>query len=290
MLLSHNFLADLQAVAPRRPEQSISAHFLDDLAAVHKTMEETAPQSISRDELGFISKHLEEWRSKAQKELAMLIDKLPEDDPLLCPISLFGTMDYGRLETAHTRTLAWLLNPTKEHGFGSKLLEALLVRVDGQRLPVEVTRVESELFISVASRIDIFAEGVWINENGKRIPWMMALEAKIDAWEGEEQLTRYDAWLDSRVGDREVLRVFLTPDGRQPSMAVQEWFPLKFQELAEAFRLSFDELRDKPGYHYLRFYLAGVLRDVCGWPIPIRTDCIDPYSVLSYIKHAIKRK
>ena len=34
----------------------------------------------------------------------------------------------------------------------------------------------------------------------------------------------------------------------------------------------------------LRYYLAGVLQDVCRWPFPIKDDCRDPYSVVSYMK------
>ena len=204
-------------------------------------------------------------------------------------------MDYGRLETAHTRALAWLLDPSKEHDFGSKLLEALLERVEGQRHPLEVRRVESEFLIDqpgkseATGRIDVFAEGNWSDGRGKRIPWLLVLEAKIDACEGEGQLSRYEAWLESFADDRKVLRVFLTPAGRQTETAREDWFLLSFQELVETFRAASDELQDKPGYHYLRLYLAGVLRDVCRWPFPIRWDCDDPYSVLSYVKQVIDR-
>ncbi|MBI3409333.1 MAG: PD-(D/E)XK nuclease family protein [Planctomycetes bacterium] len=294
--LPPDFLADLKAVAPAPPDQTVSTQFLKDLATVDKSVREAeARQSVSDEDFRFIAERLQEWRSNTRKKLEMLIGRLPEDDPLRCPISLFATMDYGRLETAHTRTLAWLLDPDKEHGFGSKLLEALLSCVEKQDLPVQVHRVESEWFIEeparreTSGRVDIFAEGNWMESEEDRIPWRLVVEAKIDAWEGEEQLTFYEDWLDSFADNRQVLRVFLTPEGRQPETARQNWFPLKFQELVEAFRAAADALRDKPGYHYLRFYLAGVLRDVCRWPLPIRLDCSDPYSVLSYLRHAIDR-
>jgi hypothetical protein len=54
-------------------------------------------------------------------------------------------MDHGRLETAYTRALAWLLGD-REHGFGSGLLEAPLLRLlQGRDVRLtRVDRVESE--------------------------------------------------------------------------------------------------------------------------------------------------
>jgi hypothetical protein len=294
MHLSRRFLADLKAVAPPLPANSLSPGFLQELAAADEAARETANrESPSNDELGFLAERFRRWRSQTEKDLKGLLRRLPEDDPLRCPISLFATMDYGRLETAHTWALAWLLDPTKEHGFGSKLLEALLVHVRRRHLPVQVHQVANERFIDlpgksdVTGRIDVLSEGDWIDRDGRRIPWLLVIEAKIEASEGEEQLSRYEDWLDLYEDDREVLRVFLTPDGRSAETAEQEWFPLKFQELAEIFRTASDQLRDKPGYHFLRFYLAGVLRDVCRLAFPIRSETDDPYSVLNYLKRVL---
>jgi hypothetical protein len=50
------------------------------------------------------------------------------------------------------------------------------------------------------------------------------------------------------------------------------------------FRAVYGGLRDKPGFHFLRFYLAGVLQDICGWPRKITADAPDPYAVASYLK------
>jgi len=46
----------------------------------------------------------------------------------------------------------------------------------------------------------------------------------------------------------------------------------------------YGELRDKQGFHFLRYYLAGVLQDVCGWPREVTKDTPDPYAVVSYLK------
>jgi hypothetical protein len=294
--LTRDFLDALKAVHSALPGQSIGTRFFDELASAYQAvLNAESEHSVSVDQLRYLAEHLQEWRSQSQKELARLVGRLPEDDPLRCPISLFGTMDYGRLETAHTRTLSWLLDPKKEHGFGSRLLEALLKRVGGRPLPAEVKDIQSELCVEQPGeggrncRLDVFATGDWTDSGGKRIPWSLVLEAKIDASEGEDQLCRYEDWLDTvALGEnQELLRVFLTASGKHTETARQDWFLLSFEELVATFRTVCDDLRNAPGYQYLRFYLAGVLRDVCHWPIPIRLDCDDPYAVLTYLKHVV---
>lgn len=285
--LSSDFLADLRAITPYLQGQAASwAQFRADLALVHAcVLEEEGRQALSDRDFSFLDDRLGVWRANAQKELGSLISSIPKDDPLRCPISLFGTMDYGRLETAHTRALGWLLDRKKEHGFGDTLLQALLEKVTGRSSCVECTYITCESPLKEgdkAGRIDIYAEGHWIKTDGQHSPWLLMLEAKVDAWEGDSQLERYEVSL--KQSGREPVRVFLTPAGRQAETASNEWTVLSFQELAEAFRGVMDKLQDEPGYHFLRFYLAGVLKDVCSWPIPIKAECDDPYSVLSYMK------
>lgn len=291
--LSPEFLADLRMVAPALRETHLSQEFRNDLVAANSAVcEPETQQSVSPEELKLVAEHLEEWRSRTRQEVKERLSALPEDDPILCPISLFATMDYGRLETAHTRALAWLLDPNKEHGFGSRLIKALLWRL-GRRLPdqeCKVEKVESEKVIGTSrrfgatGRIDVFAEGHWIGARGGHRPWRLAIEAKIDALESDEQLLSYEEWLDSIPEKREVFRVFVTPDRRTPTTAKQDWPTLSFQDLVEVFRAECSNLTDRPGYQFLRLYLAGVLRNVCRWPSDIKHDCPDPYSVLHYLQ------
>jgi hypothetical protein len=204
-------------------------------------------------------------------------------------VSLFRTMDYGRLETAHTRALAWLLNPQGEHRFGSALLAGLLQRLT--RLPTQIVqaKVFSEYVIDAkdeeTGRIDILAEGQWINADGALASWLLLVEAKIDAIEAQGQLARYDDWAADYAPHVKPLRLFLTrEEGREAKTGRAPWTPMSFAELVQVFRTSYTELRAAPGFHFLRYYLAGVLQDVCGWPLPISPDCRDPYTVSDYLK------
>ncbi len=284
-VLSQMFLRDLaQVYASLRP-QTPSAAFLSDLEKVYATLPVASDANLQ-----FLAQRLEEWqrvtREFVRSHLKDLKDRLP-DDPFLCPISLFRTMDYGRLETAHTRALAWLLNPQGEHGFGNKLLHALLQRLSGDfgSAGFLVSKVDSKVMIGSSNalgRLDVLVEGTWHDE--KRKGWMLAIEAKVDAQEGDGQLEKYDRWIDSHAAGREILRVFLTIDGRAPDSGGEEWELLSFLELVRIFRSAYNELVNEPGFHYLRFYLAGVLQDVCGWPRTNWLESADQYAIASYLK------
>ena len=284
--LPADFLSDLDVVCPKIDDVSLSMSFLNDLETAYAHAQATSPQvpAVTVADLATLGEQLETWRRSQLRLVDEYKKKLPLDDPLHSQVSLFGTMDYGRLETAHTRTLAWLLGD-REHGFGFKLLEAVLVHLlerEGRQICLtDVENVECEHSVP-GGRIDILAEGHW-KESGSNVSWRMVVEAKIDAQESDGQLLRYDDWLEGhRRPAANTLRVFLTPhEKRRPSSA--NWQAMTFVELASVFR-RVQGIQDQPGYHFLRYYLAGVLRDVCKMPLDLSSGCKDPYSTVDYLR------
>jgi hypothetical protein len=273
---------DWRRVTKDVPPLSLSAEFLADLAQVHATLPVASDANLL-----FLANRFHDWRRVTKEFVRIHRAKLHEDDPLLCRVSLFRTMDYGRLETAHTRTLAWLLHPEREHGFGKTLLAALLRRLSGDECSdtLRVNRVESEFLIDgcgAKGRLDLLAEGAW--DDAEQGGWVLVIEAKVEAAEGEDPLLNYEPWLQANAAGRKVFRVFLTPDGRPPDTGKEKWEPLSFLELARIFQAVYAGLRQAPGFHFLRFYLAGVLQDVCGLPRNVGEDAEDPYAVASYLK------
>jgi hypothetical protein len=185
--LSPAFLRELREVYSSLQPRPLSQAFLSDLKRTYSAL----PASPIVD-FEFLEVHFEAWHRWAQETLRLQLKDLPADDPLRCPISLFRTMDHGRLETAHTRTLAWLLDPTGEHAFGDKLLAALLLHLSTSAAfdMLTVKRVERELRISndradASGRLDVFVEGQWSIGMSAPSPWTLVIEAKIDAGEGE---------------------------------------------------------------------------------------------------------
>ena len=285
--VSAEFLDDLELVCPKRTAV-LADSFLADLDAVYTAARASArqQQEVAAADLVSLGEALTAWREHNRRLLAGYLAQLPADDPLLNPVSLFGTLDYGRLETAHTRALAWLLGD-REHGFGFRLLEALLTHLLGGAVAVRVGRVESEVVArshhGTAGRLDVLAEGQLAGNEGER-SWVLVIEGKIDAGEGEDQLARYDEWVDRRPPADHTVRAFLTPDGREPATSTEPWHALSFLTLAAVLRRAAAGLRDRPGYHFLCYYLTGVLRDVCGVPVPVSADGPNPYAAVEYLR------
>lgn len=273
-----------QVYASLRPP-ALSAAFLTDLKRVYDTL-----PTASDTNLRFLASRFDQWRQRTRALVARRLVELAQDDPLLCPISLFRTMDAGRLEVAHTRTLAWLLDPRKdaEHGFGNRLMAALLGRLAERdhfdRFYVEEVVAERAVDGDAGhGRLDVLAKGEW-ECAGESVRWLLVIEAKVDSWEGDGQLDRYDEWLDAHTADRQTYRVFLTPGGDPPDGGCDEWEALSFLALVRCFRSVYGGLRPARGFHFLRFYLAGVLQDICGFPRSIAADAADPYAVAAYLQ------
>jgi len=274
-----DFLADLEIVAPKSapPARRTRPH---------------AEDPVSVAELEVLGETLEKIRRESQKSMEERLGGLPSDDPAKGTIGLFTAMDYGRLATAHTRTLAWLLNPKAEpnHGFGAALLSAML-RAEGKGFAeMTVTKVDSEICVGSErhgrhGRLDVMARGTWTGAPSK--DWLLVIEAKIDAGEGEEQLDLYDNWI-AQQKDEDRIRIFLTPDKRPPESAAsgteRNWSCWTYLKVASVFHSVLPNLnKDAPGYQFLRMYLTGVLRDVCGWTLPVTAESCDSFEFEQYI-------
>jgi hypothetical protein len=283
----HDFAAELALRFDHRREKirKLRSRFLADLSSTYDAITRVDPRKYIPTLEGLFDR----CRETARTKIAKILANISADDPIKCPISLFETMRFGRLETAHTRVLAWLLDPTQRHEFGSTLLEALWAKMEGTSSPTRpsVDEVVPEKLIPLegnkTGRLDVFVRGRFLG-NLEPNPWILCIEAKIDAEEGEKQLPKYDKWIEATYYGHEIKRVFLTPDGREPETS-KKWQALSFVQLATVLRSRLSSLKDTPGYHYLRFYLTAVMKDICHWSLPIRdaNSCSDPYGVLQYL-------
>lgn len=289
------FTRDLKKVAATYEFSTASIRLLNSEGEVEK-LSSTNPKS---DECELVSvlrrltRVFDEIRAGAIKRLGGndWFEKLPANDPLRNRVGLFDTLDLGLRETAHTRALAWMLDPQAEHGFGAILLQAFLREIFDLSDDPQVAgvRVHSELRSSESqSRFDVFLQGNWTLPGQPVEPWMVIVEAKVEAAEGDDQCIRYEARLQERV-DAFKSRglVFLTPEGRKPRTASDRessaWTPLSFVRLIALFRTRLPKLQEKPGHEFLRLYMTGVLKDLydfqCGRP----EGTSDVYRIIEYL-------
>ena len=188
--------------------------------------------------------------------------------PLVGSISPFRAMGFRRDELAHTKAIAWLLDPTQRHGFGSMLFAALgrAIECDSPDLKcvksrifgggTRLSRVESELWLTRSCRADVFVEGY----TSEGLVLNVVIEAKILACEGKDQLPK----LLAATKAPNKLGVFLSPSGDAGKGGEDAWARLSYISWARELLRLLPGVRGLPGAAFLQMYVTGLLEDVCG--------------------------
>lgn len=159
--------------------------------------------------------------------------------------NVFEALWVDRREIYHSRFLAYLLDPQQSHDQGTVFLEAFIQAVSRkmhigetvrwvESLDCGACRVTAEQHAEEAGRIDLVIEFPC----GTRI----AIENKVDHFEGDRQLPRYREWLDKRSVKRgQQVLVFLTPDGRNSVDDCGEYVRLSYRDLADTLATASSE-------------------------------------------------
>lgn len=143
--------------------------------------------------------------------------------------NVFSALGVVRKEVIQSRFLAYLLSPKEHHDQGSKFLHALLRKLDIQIGDIDRVRVMAERSGAEHGRMDIVIDCK---------PWLIVIEVKIDAGEGDEQLFRYRQWLTRQTGyDEDKKRlIFLTPTGHESVTGTNgDYQQLSYSDVADAF-------------------------------------------------------
>ena len=133
------------------------------------------------------------------------------------PFDPFEVMGVAGRELIYSSVLSWLLSDSVNGQFKQRFLDWLAERIhkldlkgrSGVDEPVEV---RTEFGDSEAGRIDVFAVFPGLN-------LAVAIEVKVWAGEGDDQIGRYQKFLDRRFPSQTRAVVFLTPHGGSPETA-----------------------------------------------------------------------
>jgi PD-(D/E)XK nuclease superfamily len=229
---------------------------------------EEVKKNPSTEDYHSLGNILNKFRSSTINEVKDLISR-DKDDPLFCPISLFESMEYGRLEVANTRTLAWLLNPHAKHDFNNLLLSKLINYKFNKEIKNNFS-VDCEVDCPSYGRLDILAD---CHEE----KWVLVIEAKIDSPERDDQLFDYDNWLERHRKGYSSMKLFLTQDGKiGKTDKRKEWVQSTFFEVAMIFHEAYKELKisnkDSQSLPFLKYYICGLLSDLSGFHLPLVED------------------
>lgn len=156
--------------------------------------------------------------------------ELEQLEALLAEFNIFEALGAVRQELRHSDYLAFLLNPSKQHGLGDaflkRFLKTVLLGSDTETVnPVEID-------VSDLDHVEVRREWNCIDilmvDSTNR--WVTAIENKVDAAEAEEQLRRYREGIQRDFPTHRHLLLFLTPEGRKPSD--DAWSPVNYGTIA----------------------------------------------------------
>lgn len=173
-------------------------------------------------------------------------------EDMLAEFNIFSVLGIDRSENRHSAFLAWLLDPSENHGLSDYFLRGFLSRITsyaralgiGDVTPFTVdqwklrdTNVETErhrIDILLTNRIDKF---------------VCVIENKVSSAEHGNQLERYRQRVASEYPDLVPLYVFLTIDGEEPVKAsdAMNYIPMSYSDIAELIQRALDSRSSSMG-------------------------------------------
>lgn len=161
---------------------------------------------------------------------ALVVDPLLEQlNDSLSEFNLFEALGAVRQELRHSNFLAWLLNPSENHGLGDYALRKFVMLVAREindpsanispSWPLENAEIRREW-----RNIDIL-----IADPEKK--YVVAIENKIYSGEHSGQLERYQASVKHEFFHATQLFIFLTPDGTLPESETSIYIPIAYKDI-----------------------------------------------------------
>lgn len=139
-------------------------------------------------------------------------------EELVGRFNIFDALGITHAEIRHSNFLGWLLDPAESHGQGPLFLNAILMdlfKQAGTDAPLSPIELDGAELRGVDIRREWHNIDLLIQCDEPR--FVIAVENKIDAGEHGDQLSRYRKTIEQYFPGWPTLRVFLTPDGDDPS-------------------------------------------------------------------------
>ena len=187
-------------------------------------------------------------KSREERLLEQLVvnnAELDELEALLAEFNIFEAIGAVRQELRHSDYLAFLLNPSKPHGLGDAFLKlflkTVLVAYDRQDLsPIEID-------VADLGHIEVNREwsSIDILLKDSRNRWIIAIENKVDAGEGQGQLKKYADLVEREFPNFRHVFIFLTPERRDPTDG--RWEPADYDTVLSVIEAMLDARRSTMG-------------------------------------------
>lgn len=174
--------------------------------------------------------------------------------------NLFDVLKITRTEIRHSNVLAWLLDPSENHGLDDKVLSGF---IRFAAFSFRDTNIFDDLLMDTSdaiikrewNNIDILVE---VQSN----KYVLCIENKIDSGEHSNQLNRYRKYVESAYPSFRKHYIYLSPEGTEPSDA-DNWSSMSYQEVLQIVEGAISSTRPIEQAQYLiENYLELIRRDI----------------------------
>jgi len=152
---------------------------------------------------------------------AFLVDnqELEAINARLAQFNLFRVLRIERAEIRHSNLLAWLLTPGESHGLGSLFLRRFLSRLLMENQDVDVSLNPAKVELMPLDDVEVRREwhNIDIIVRSTTGNWSLIIENKVKAKESPAQLQRYREAVQKEFPGGEIVPVYLTLEGAEPS-------------------------------------------------------------------------
>ena len=170
--------------------------------------------------------------------------------------NIFKVLGITQAELKHSNMLAWLLDPNGNHQLGDSFLKLFL-----QELFINITPT-FDVLLADLYKFEIYREwhriDIFLIQRTEKI--IIAIENKITAAEGKDQLKRYRNLLDQNYKEEEGWKkffIFLSPNGLVPSD--ENWQILTYNDIEEILKKIVKNIQ-KDGIRILVSHYLEILR------------------------------
>ncbi|MBD2499675.1 PDDEXK-like family protein [Anabaena azotica] len=162
---------------------------------------------------------------------------LEELEAKLAQFNIFEAIGVVRQEIRHSNFLAFLLNPSQNHKLEDVFLKRFLKRVllepyepeDLKYLKISPVDIDIADFSDVEIRREWKNIDILIQSSSNKL--VCAVENKVDSSEHSNQLEKYREILEEEYKDYQIILIYLTPDGDEPSQ--KDWRAYSYSKLVE---------------------------------------------------------
>jgi hypothetical protein len=161
-------------------------------------------------------------------------DDLERLEDIAEEFNIFEVLGAVRQELRHSSFLAWLLDPSRNHGLGDYFLKRFLWTTAGLARERDIQTI-SPIEVNTLDLGDVTVRREWrnidilISSESQR--FVCAIENKVDSSEHSSQLDRYFDRCKAEFPDYRHHFVFLTPWRTEPSC--DEWVPVGYRSVLD---------------------------------------------------------